>query len=85
MPSVLQDLKFALRRVQVIIGGLVIGAVGAFFAVRMLKNALYGISPFDPSNTIATVVLLVVSALGAAAWPARNATRADPMRALRSE
>lgn len=83
MPWVLQELKFALRRVQVIIGGLAIGAVGAFFVVKMLKNALYGISPFDPSNAIGAVVLLVVSALGA--WPARNATRVDPMRALRSE
>jgi len=70
---------------QVIVGGLLMGAVGAFFAVRMLKSALYGISPFDPISAIAALILLVVSALGATVWPARNATRVDPMRALRSE
>ena len=70
---------------QVTVGGLLIGTVGAFFAVKMLESALYGISPFDPMSTIAAVILLVVSAMGATMWPARNATRVDPMRALRSE
>jgi len=46
---------------------------------------LYGISPFDPISAVAALILLVVSALGATVWPARNATRVDPMRALRSE
>ncbi len=71
--------------VQAALGGLLVGCVGGFFAVRVLKSVLYGVSPFDPVSAIAAAVLLVTAALGAALLPARAATRVHPMEALRSE
>ncbi len=70
---------------QAAAGGLLAGAVGGFFAVRLLRSALYGVSPFDFMSALAAGLLLVVTALGACWLPARSATQVDPMRALRSE
>ena len=67
------------------LGGTAIGAIGAFFAVRVMKSLLFGVSPFDPFSAAAAVLLLVVTA-GFAAWlPARRASSIEPMQALRSE
>lgn len=66
-------------------GGIVVGAIGAFFAVRVMKGLLFGISPFDPLSAASAVLLLAITA-GFAAWlPARRAASIEPMQALRSE
>jgi ABC-type antimicrobial peptide transport system permease subunit len=70
---------------RIALGGIVVGAIGAFFAVRIMKSLLYGVSPFDPLSAAAAVLLLAVTA-GFAAWlPARRAAAIEPMQALRSE
>jgi len=70
---------------RIAVGGIVVGAIGAFFAVRVMKSLLYGVSPFDPLSAAAAVLLLAVTA-GFAAWlPARRAASIEPMQALRSE
>jgi predicted permease len=70
---------------RIAMGGILVGAIGAFFAVRVMKSLLYGVSPFDPLSAAAAVLLLAVTA-GFAAWlPARRAAAIEPMQALRSE
>jgi predicted permease len=70
---------------RIALGGIVVGAIGAFFAVRVIKSLLYGVSPFDPLSAAAAVLLLAVAA-GFAAWlPARRAASIEPMQALRGE
>jgi predicted permease len=74
-----------LRALGIVIGGLVIGLVGAAGATRVLQRFLFGVTPTDPM--VFTVVTLLLMAVGLmAAWlPARRATRIDPCAALRAE
>jgi ABC-type antimicrobial peptide transport system permease subunit len=46
---------------------------------------LYGISAYDPATFIAVAVLLVAVSAAASFFPARRATRVDPIIALRYE
>jgi len=62
--------------------GIALGAVAAFWATRVLGSMLFEVSVRDPvAYAVAGLVLLVV-AIGAAWFPARRATRVDPVRAL---
>ncbi len=65
--------------------GLAIGLVFAFAATRVLRSQLFGVTPTDPLSFTAVAVLLVVVAVLASYFPARRATRVDPMVALRTE
>jgi predicted permease len=67
------------------LGGIVVGATGAFFAVRVMKSLLFGVSPFDPVTAAAAVLVLVSTATFAAWLPARRAASIEPMQALRAE
>ena len=65
----------------VLLGG-VLGVVGAAFAASLIRGLLYEVSPLDPLTLIGVVALLMATAAGAAAIPARRATRIDPVTAL---
>jgi putative ABC transport system permease protein len=70
---------------RLIVTGLVIGFVSAFFLAQLLSGSLMGISAHDPpSFTIVPLVLFLVG-LAACYLPARAAMRLDPMDALRYE
>jgi putative ABC transport system permease protein len=79
-------LKLVLRQaVLTALVGVLIGAGMAFALTRLMQSMLFGISPGDPLTFVAVALLLIVVAVLAAYFPARRATRIDPMIALRSE
>ncbi len=68
----------------VVLGG-ILGIAGSFFASRLIRGLLYEVSPLDPLTLIGVVAVLLATAAGAAAIPARRATRIDPVTALAAE
>jgi ABC-type antimicrobial peptide transport system permease subunit len=65
--------------------GLVIGAVGAAVASRLLASVLFEVDPLDPAVFLAVAGVLVAAALGAAWLPARRAVKVDPAVVLAEE
>ncbi len=63
--------------------GLVIGMAGAWVMTGMLKSMLFGVTAGDPGTFVGIGVLLIVVAAVAGYFPARRASRIDPMVALR--
>ncbi len=45
---------------------------------------LYGVAPLDPGQLVITAGLLGLVSLAACLAPARRASRADPLRAIRT-
>jgi putative ABC transport system permease protein len=65
--------------------GEVLGLIGAFALTRFIQTLLYGVTPTDATIFIAVVGILTFIALLACFFPARRATRVDPLIALRYE
>jgi putative ABC transport system permease protein len=76
--------------------GLQLGVVGIAFGTaaalvmnlflrRVLVDLLFQVSPVDPGTFCAVLALMLATALFASWWPARRATRVDPMVALRED
>ena len=65
--------------------GLVLGLGLAFLATRGMAALLYGVRPTDGATYLGVCAVLGVVALAASWLPARRASRADPMEALRGE
>ncbi|HWC18432.1 MAG TPA: ABC transporter permease [Terriglobales bacterium] len=65
--------------------GIVIGVGGALWLTHFLKSFLFGVKALDPTAFIATLLVLIAVALAAVWFPARRATRVNPIKALRFE
>jgi putative ABC transport system permease protein len=77
-------LLLVLKDVIVVAGaGTLAGLAGARIATGLLTAHLYDISPNDLPTFVAVVVLLSAVAIAAAWFPARRASRLDPVQALR--
>ena len=79
-------LKLILKEGFTLIGiGLGIGLAGALAITRSLSNLLFGVRPTDPLSFLLVSVILLTVGLLASYFPARRATKVDPMVALRYE
>ena len=65
--------------------GIGIGTVASLMMVRLLSGLLFGVRPTDPVTFVAVAFLLLVVVLLACYFPARRATKVDPVVALRHE
>jgi putative ABC transport system permease protein len=65
--------------------GIGIGAPVSIGLAKILQNRIWGIKSADPLTLIAVSLLLIVVGLAACYFPARRATKVDPMVALRYE
>jgi putative ABC transport system permease protein len=65
--------------------GAAVGLAGAFAASRLMSRFIYGVALTDPLSYVASILVAISVALAACYFPARRATRVDPMAALRHE
>ena len=79
-------LWMVLREVAVLaFAGLAIGVPAALAASSLVESFLFQMKPNDPMAVAGSVVTLVSAALLAGYLPARNASRIDPLIALRHD
>ena len=64
--------------------GLVVGVVGAFFATRFIRGLLFGVAPNDPTTFIGVAVMMAAIGIVACWIPALRAARIDPAITMRS-
>jgi len=69
---------------QAAIGALV-GVPAAFVAMQLIKSALYGVSPADPTHSALATIILLGCIMAAGYAPARRASRIEPIEALRHD
>lgn len=79
-------LRMVLRKgLRLVVTGAVLGLAASFWLTRFIASQIWGVSATDPWTFGA--VLAVILGVGSLAcfWPARRATRVDPLVALRYE
>lgn len=69
----------------VVVAGLLFGVAGALAVGRLLQAQLFGVQAADIGTIIAATLALALVSFGAVWWPARRASRTDPVVALRAE
>jgi predicted lysophospholipase L1 biosynthesis ABC-type transport system permease subunit len=67
------------------VAGVAIGSAGSFVTARAFRSLLFRVGPADPVAIGAAIAVLGFAAVIAAAAPARNASRIDPIHSLRQE
>jgi ABC-type antimicrobial peptide transport system permease subunit len=64
---------------------LAVGVVISLATVRVLESLLFETNVHDPFAFVLAGLVLIVAALCASYFPARRATKIDPVEALRAE
>ena len=78
--------RWVLARAALLAGlGVAAGLVGALGLTRLLRGALYGVTPADPLVFGGLALFLPAVVLTAALFPALRAARLEPTRALQTE
>jgi len=65
--------------------GIIIGGIASWLLSRLINQFLFGVHASDPLTFLGVAVLLLGVAFLACYFPARRATRVDPIVALRYE
>lgn len=79
-------LRLVLNEGAALVGvGLLIGVPGVYFAGRLVRGVLVGVSPSDPATLFAVALALGVVAMTACYVPARRVLTIDPAQSLRQE
>jgi ABC-type lipoprotein release transport system permease subunit len=65
--------------------GVALGLASALAATQLLQSFVYEVATTDPATYVAVGTLGVLAAFTASWIPARRASRADPLTALRAE
>ena len=65
--------------------GIAAGLAAALALTRLIASLLFGVAPRDPVSLVLATAAMLAVALGAAAIPARRASRVEPLTALRYE
>lgn len=76
---------FLMEGISLVVAGVAIGLSGAALASRLLSSMVFGVEPLDPLTFVAVSALLILVAGTATLMPALQASRTDPMKALRLE
>jgi len=76
--------RIILQTLRLAIIGLAIGMGGSWIMTRALSGLLFGVTSNDPASFVGTVTILIIVAAAAGYFPARRASRIDPIAALRS-
>jgi ABC-type antimicrobial peptide transport system permease subunit len=71
--------------VKLTLAGIVVGAALAYGLIRILGSEMPRMAAPDPVTLTLVACVLSAVALFACYWPARRATRVDPVVALRAE
>lgn len=71
--------------VAVVLVGVALGVAAGFGAAQMIRGMLWGVTANDPLSFAGAACVMMVVAGIAALLPARRASKADPMVALRTE
>jgi putative ABC transport system permease protein len=70
---------------KIVLTGIFVGVGASFALTRFMRSLLYAVGPNDPLTFAVVPLLFALVALAACYFPARRATRVDPMTALRYE
>ncbi|HYI30838.1 MAG TPA: FtsX-like permease family protein, partial [Bradyrhizobium sp.] len=70
---------------QLTLLGIALGSVTAYFVARLMQQALFEVKPADPWIYLGVAAILLIVAECASWFPARRATRIDPIIALRGD
>jgi putative ABC transport system permease protein len=63
--------------------GLLAGLILSAAVTRLLTTMIHGVTPLDPITYLSVAVLLLAAVLAASYFPARRASKTDPLSALR--
>jgi predicted permease len=79
-------IELVIRKALVaVLAGVIAGVLVSFALHRAIESRIYDVSPTDPLVFACVVALMIFVACAAAAFPARWASRVDPVQALRHD